>query len=106
MVFREEWREDLFYYLVSSLFVQILTYLTLAPSNFVIHAQDLEWDSPRENLPWIVQLVAIMLLNRPLARNALAASCVSPCAIPVGLPRGASFRQVDGLDRGRADALP
>src|ERR1700753_3483628 len=37
-IFREEWREDLFYYLVSSLFVQILTYLTLAPSNFVIHA--------------------------------------------------------------------
>ena len=31
-VFRDEWREDIFYYLVSSLFVQILTYLTLAPS--------------------------------------------------------------------------
>jgi sterol desaturase/sphingolipid hydroxylase (fatty acid hydroxylase superfamily) len=63
-IFREEWREDLFYYLVSSLFVQILTYLTLAPSNFVIHANDLgavrAW--VRE-LPWIVQLAAIMLMT-------------------------------------------
>jgi sterol desaturase/sphingolipid hydroxylase (fatty acid hydroxylase superfamily) len=63
-VFREEWREDLFYYLVSSLFVQILTYLTLAPSNFVIQNQDL--NSVRgwvRELPWIVQLVAMMLLT-------------------------------------------
>jgi len=63
-VFREEWREDLFYYLVSSLFVQILTYLTLAPSNFVIQNQDLSamrgWV---RDLPWIVQLIAIMLLT-------------------------------------------
>ena len=63
-VFREEWREDLFYYLVSSLFVQILTYLTLAPSNFVIHSQDLNavraW---ARELPWIVQIVIIMLLT-------------------------------------------
>jgi sterol desaturase/sphingolipid hydroxylase (fatty acid hydroxylase superfamily) len=64
IVFREEWREDLFYYLVSSLFVQILTYLTLAPSNFVIHHEEL--GSVRafaHELPWIVQLVAIMLLT-------------------------------------------
>jgi len=63
-VFREDWREDLFYYLVSSLFVQILTFLTLAPSNFVIHSQDL--NSVRawaRGLPWIVQLIAIMLLT-------------------------------------------
>jgi sterol desaturase/sphingolipid hydroxylase (fatty acid hydroxylase superfamily) len=63
-LFREEWREDLFYYLVSSLFVQILTYLTLAPSNFVIHAGDLgavrAWV---RGLPWVIQLVAIMLLT-------------------------------------------
>jgi sterol desaturase/sphingolipid hydroxylase (fatty acid hydroxylase superfamily) len=63
-VFRDEWREDLFYYLVSSLFVQVLTYLTLAPSNFVIHNQEL--GSVRiwaRELPWIAQLVAIMLLT-------------------------------------------
>jgi sterol desaturase/sphingolipid hydroxylase (fatty acid hydroxylase superfamily) len=63
-VFRDEWREDLFYYLVSSLFIQILTYLTLAPSNFVIQTHDLgvarAW--VRE-LPWVVQLIAIMLLT-------------------------------------------
>ena len=63
-VFRDEWREDLFYYLISSLFVQILTYLTLAPSNFVIHTQDIgairAW---ARDLPWIVQLIAIMLLT-------------------------------------------
>ena len=35
VVLRDEWREDLFYYLVSSLMVQVLTYLTFAPSNFV-----------------------------------------------------------------------
>jgi sterol desaturase/sphingolipid hydroxylase (fatty acid hydroxylase superfamily) len=64
VVFREEWREDLFYYLVSSLFVQVLTYLTLAPSNFVIHNQSLgvvrAWS---RELPWVVQLVVIMLLT-------------------------------------------
>lgn len=63
-VFRDEWREDLFYYLVSSLLVQILTYLTLAPSNFVIHTQNIgavrAW---AHDLPWIVQLIAIMLLT-------------------------------------------
>ena len=63
-VFREEWREDLFYYLVSSLFVQVLTYLTLAPSNFVIHNQDLNTVRAfARELPWLVQLVVIMLLT-------------------------------------------
>jgi sterol desaturase/sphingolipid hydroxylase (fatty acid hydroxylase superfamily) len=63
-IFRDEWREDLFYYLVSSLLVQILSYLTLAPSNFIIHTHDLgavrAW---ARALPWIVQLAAIMLLT-------------------------------------------
>ena len=35
VVFRREWQEDMFYYLVSSLFVQILAFLTLTPSNVV-----------------------------------------------------------------------
>ena len=63
-VFRDEWREDIFYYLVSSLFVQILTYLTLAPSNYVTHHHDIgairAW---ARDLPWVVQLIAIMLLT-------------------------------------------
>ena len=37
-LFRPEWREDLFYYLISSMMVQVMTFLALAPSN-VINAQ-------------------------------------------------------------------
>ena len=64
VVLREEWREDLFYYLVSSLMVQILTYLTLAPSNFVTHSANV--GAVRgfvSALPWIVQFIAVMLLT-------------------------------------------
>ena len=63
-LFRDEWREDLFYYLVSSLFVQILTYLTLVPSNFVL--ANTQWSAFRATvggLPWIVQVLAIMFLT-------------------------------------------
>ena len=63
-VFRDEWREDLFYYLVSSLLVQVLTYLTLAPSNVV--NQQAEFGALRgfiNGLPWLVQLAAIMVLT-------------------------------------------
>src|SRR6478672_6930827 len=35
-LFREEWREDLFYYLVSSLMVQVLTFLSMAPANAIM----------------------------------------------------------------------
>src|SRR5262245_10644031 len=62
-VLRDEWREDLFYYLVSSLFVQVLTYLTLAPSQFILaHG---EWSHIRAavGLPWLVQLLLIMFLS-------------------------------------------
>ena len=31
-LFRPDWREDLFYFFVSSLFIQGLTYLSLAPA--------------------------------------------------------------------------
>ena len=31
-LFREDWREDLFYYFVSSLMVQVLTYISMAPA--------------------------------------------------------------------------
>jgi sterol desaturase/sphingolipid hydroxylase (fatty acid hydroxylase superfamily) len=63
-VLRDEWREDLFYYLVSSLFIQVLTYLTFAPSNFVTQTSDLGAIRAFANgLPWIVQFVAIMLFT-------------------------------------------
>ncbi|MET0241376.1 MAG: sterol desaturase family protein [Sphingobium sp.] len=34
-LFRKEWREDLFYYLLSSMLVQLITFLALAPSGFI-----------------------------------------------------------------------
>jgi sterol desaturase/sphingolipid hydroxylase (fatty acid hydroxylase superfamily) len=63
-VLREEWREDLFYYLVSSMLVQVLTFLTLAPSSFLVAHGDLgPVRSFVAGLPWLVQLLAIMLLT-------------------------------------------
>jgi sterol desaturase/sphingolipid hydroxylase (fatty acid hydroxylase superfamily) len=63
-VFREEWREDLFYYLVSSMLVQILTYLTFAPAKEFLALAPLPhvraWIGA---LPFIVQFFAIMLLT-------------------------------------------
>ena len=62
--FRGEWREDLFYYFLSSMLVQIFAFTTLAPSNYLIATgrfDDLrQWVS---NLPFIVQLIAIMALT-------------------------------------------
>lgn len=63
-VFREEWREDLFYYLVSSMLVQVLTYVTFAPAKtllaFVPLAEVRAWVS---SLPGVVQFLAIMFLT-------------------------------------------
>lgn len=61
-VFRREWNEDMFYYLVSSLMVQIFTFVTLAPANYV-NAQ-IPLDDIRihiVNLPFWVQVVLIMM---------------------------------------------
>ena len=63
-VLRDEWREDLFYYLVSSMFVQVLTFLTLAPAKVMTEYAHLgairAWVS---GLPWLLQLALIMLLT-------------------------------------------
>lgn len=64
-LFRQEWREDLFYYLVSSMAVQMLTFLTLAPSTF-INAKTggmADFRGLVAGQPWIVQLAEIMLLT-------------------------------------------
>ena len=61
-VFRAEWQEDMFYYLVSSMLVQVLGFLTLAPSNYV-NAQ-IELDAVRAyivELPFWIQVIIIML---------------------------------------------
>lgn len=63
-VFRNEWREDLFYYLVSSLLVQILTFLTFAPAKTLLVLAPLTavrtWVA---DLPFVVQIIAIMFLT-------------------------------------------
>lgn len=63
-IFRDEWREDLFYYLVSSLLVQVLTYLTFAPAKSILAFAPLTavraWVAA---LPFLVQFGAIMLLT-------------------------------------------
>jgi sterol desaturase/sphingolipid hydroxylase (fatty acid hydroxylase superfamily) len=64
-LFRTEWREDLFYYLVSSMFVQILGFLALAPSQ-VINANTGSWDAFRAtvaSLPWLVQFAIVLILS-------------------------------------------
>jgi sterol desaturase/sphingolipid hydroxylase (fatty acid hydroxylase superfamily) len=64
-LFRIEWREDLFYYLLSSMMVQLITFLALAPSSF-INASTSSFGEFRAwvgALPWLVQFLAAMLLT-------------------------------------------
>ena len=64
-LFRIEWREDLFYYLLSSMLVQLITFLALAPSTAInshtgAFADMRAWIAA---LPWVVQFIAAMLLT-------------------------------------------
>jgi sterol desaturase/sphingolipid hydroxylase (fatty acid hydroxylase superfamily) len=64
-LFRIEWREDLFYYLLSSMLVQLITFLALAPSTYV-NASTGSFGAMRAwvgGLPWVVQFLAAMLLT-------------------------------------------
>jgi sterol desaturase/sphingolipid hydroxylase (fatty acid hydroxylase superfamily) len=63
-IFRFEWREDLFYFLVSTLLVQALAFLTLAPSLAILRYSDL--DSLRNWIggqPLVLQVLEIMVLT-------------------------------------------
>ncbi|HZN41215.1 MAG TPA: sterol desaturase family protein [Planctomycetota bacterium] len=63
-IFRAEWRQDLFYYLVSSMLVQLLTFLSFLPANTLLAVAS--WSQFRAavaELPFAVQLVAIMFLT-------------------------------------------
>lgn len=63
-VFRTEWREDLFYYLVSSMLVQVLTFLTLAPSHAILTHTDLtDLRSLVGSQPLWLQVIEIMILT-------------------------------------------
>ena len=64
-LFRGEWREDLFYYLLSSMLVQLITFLALAPSNY-INAHAGAFGALRDGiagLPWVVQFLLAMVLT-------------------------------------------
>ena len=63
-LFREEWREDLFYYLVSSLLVQCLSWLSFTPARWV--AAHTQWTAFRAAVgaqPVWVQFLEIMFLT-------------------------------------------
>jgi sterol desaturase/sphingolipid hydroxylase (fatty acid hydroxylase superfamily) len=63
-LFRGEWREDLFYYLISSLMVQVLTFLSFAPSNFLNATVNIgAFRAGVGSLPLFVQVLAIMFLT-------------------------------------------
>lgn len=64
-ILRYEWREDLLYFLISTLFVQTLTYLTLNPSLTALAATT-SLDSIRKVIssqPLIIQFFEIMFLT-------------------------------------------
>ncbi|MEQ1548681.1 MAG: sterol desaturase family protein [Chakrabartia sp.] len=64
-LFRIEWREDLFYYLISSMMVQILTFLALAPSKTIM-AETGSFEAFRSSvagLPWLVQFALAVLFT-------------------------------------------
>lgn len=64
-LFRTEWREDLFYFLLSSMMVQLITFLALAPSTIILAKTGTLADARAwvGGLPWIVQFLAAMLLT-------------------------------------------
>jgi sterol desaturase/sphingolipid hydroxylase (fatty acid hydroxylase superfamily) len=64
-LFRPEWSEDLFYYLLSSMLVQVITFLALAPSSYI--NEHFGWltatRSAISTLPWLVQFALAMVLT-------------------------------------------
>lgn len=66
VVFRREWHEDMFYFLVSSLLVQILAFLTLSPSHLVENSGARTLEDVQNYIgaqPFLIQLLLIMLFT-------------------------------------------
>jgi sterol desaturase/sphingolipid hydroxylase (fatty acid hydroxylase superfamily) len=63
-VFRDDWREDLFYYFISSMMVQVFTFLTFLPAKSILavghFSQVRSWVG---GLPFLAQFVTIMFLT-------------------------------------------
>lgn len=64
-LFRPEWGEDLFYYLISSMMVQLITFLALAPSTWITaHTGGLaDFRAAVAGQPWIIQFVEVVVLT-------------------------------------------
>ncbi len=63
-VFRFEWREDLLYFLISSVMVQSLTFLSMLPSTLIAANTSLtSVQTFFANLPFLVALLAVMLFT-------------------------------------------
>ena len=64
-LFRIEWREDLFYYLISSMMVQALTFLALAPSKTIMASTGnlAAFRDGVASIPWIAQFVLVLILT-------------------------------------------
>lgn len=63
-IFRYEWREDLLYFLISSLLVQVLTFLSMAPALTIL--QHTDWAGFRRAVgsqPVVLQFLEIMFLT-------------------------------------------
>lgn len=63
-LFRYEWREDLLYFLISSLLIQIMAFISLAPSLAVLEHAAL-WQPLRDAVasqPYVVQFIELMLI--------------------------------------------
>ncbi len=64
-LFRSEWREDLFYFLFSSILVQIISLLSLSPSLYIVESTG-AWAGFRQlvaSQPLLLQVLEIMLLT-------------------------------------------
>ncbi len=64
-LFRQEWREDLFYYLISSMLVQVISFLAFAPSKTIM-ATTGNWEAFRASvaaLPWVLQFVLVVIFT-------------------------------------------
>ena len=64
-LFRAEWREDLFYYFISSMMVQVLAFLSLLPSQQIV--EHTSWQANFRAAvaaqPYLLQFIEIMLLT-------------------------------------------
>ena len=64
-IFRYEWREDLLYFLISSLFVQVLAFLSMTPALTILHHTGWagELRAMVASQPVVLQFVEIMFLT-------------------------------------------